>query len=61
MPATVNAAQGALVFNIENTEILAAFNEFLVGVRESGEFAAILEAHNVPSDVLEVGEPRLLS
>lgn len=61
VPPTVEAAQGALVFNKKNTEILDAFNAFLVTVRDDGSFAKILESFDVPVDVLEVGEPRLLS
>ncbi|MEV0971287.1 substrate-binding periplasmic protein [Microtetraspora glauca] len=60
VPATQEAAQGALVFNLGNAELTKAFNEFLAGIRKDGTLAGILKNHNVPAEVLETGDPRLI-
>lgn len=60
IPATIEPAQGSLVFNIDNEDLTSAFNEFVAEVKESGEYEEILIESGIDPSVLETGEPRFL-
>ncbi|OUM44639.1 substrate-binding periplasmic protein [Arthrobacter sedimenti] len=58
--ATVEAAQTALPYSKDNTELGAALDEKVADLHDSGRIVEILEEHGLPASAAEVGEPRLI-
>lgn len=60
VPETVEAAQAGLPFNKDAEELIAAWDEYIIELHESGEMKTILEKWKVDPAIADVGEPRLL-
>ncbi|WP_404430871.1 transporter substrate-binding domain-containing protein [Microbacterium lacus] len=58
--ASLEAPQTTFPVSLDNPELLAALDSFIVAMREDGRLAEILEAHGLPASAADTGEPRLI-
>lgn len=60
VPQSIEPAQTGLPFDLEATELVEAFDEYLQAIHEDGTLAGYLEEWDLDPDLSDVGEPRFV-